>query len=202
MWTCEQADAMADEWGFNCGPAAICAVTEMTPEQLRPHMGDFEGKHYTNPTLMREILERIKVPYHCMTDSRGAKDLPWPSWGLVRVQWGGPWTREGRPMVARYRHTHWVASDRGINGSLRVFDVNATCVGGWIDYDEWDVLLVPWLLKQCEPRADGRWWVTHSIQIFNHVLAEDTVNVLLDKRPRPSVGDPAPWGRWKGNTKC
>ena len=44
IWTCEEADAMADEWGFNCGPAAICAVTGLSPEQLRPNLVDFESK--------------------------------------------------------------------------------------------------------------------------------------------------------------
>ena len=27
MWTVDEAEAMADEWGFNCGPAALSAVT-------------------------------------------------------------------------------------------------------------------------------------------------------------------------------
>jgi hypothetical protein len=39
-------------------------------------------------------------------------------------------------------------------------------------------------------------------EAINHMLAKETVNVLLDKRPRPSANDPAQWDRWKGNTKC
>lgn len=155
---------MDDEWGFNCGPAAICAITGMTPEQLRPQLGDFEKKKYTNPTLMMQILKRLNIESHWKMDARGVKDLLWPTFGLVRIQWSGPWCDRGVPMRARYRHTHWVATDatRWFRG---VFDINATCVGGWLRYDEWNRQLVPWLLDQVEPMADGRWWLTHTVEV-------------------------------------
>lgn len=172
MWTVEQAQRMADDWGFNCGPAAVCAIIGMTPEQLRPHLGDFEKKGYTNPTLMRQILNRLDVGTHWLVDPRGTKNLQWPEFGLVRVQWSGPWCVPGVPMRARYRHTHWVATDeRG--GYRRVFDINATCVGGWLHYDEWSTQLVPWLIRQVESKADGRWWPTHSVEV--KIVRQDSV---------------------------
>jgi hypothetical protein len=59
---------------------------------------------------------------------------------------------------------HWigVAMDDDVR---RIFDVNATCVGGWISEDEWSLKLVPWLLKEVEPKASGGWHLTHSVEI-------------------------------------
>ena len=153
----DDAQSAGEDWGFNCGPGALCAILGMTPSEIRPHMGDFERKHYTNPTLMREILARLNVSYSDVDD--------WPTFGLVRVQWGGPWTKEGVPIRARYRHTHWVASAQAIGQQRYVYDVNAMCVGGWITYNEWAFQLVPWLLKECEPKADGAWWLTHRFEV-------------------------------------
>jgi len=172
MWSVDRANFMADEWGFNCGPAAICAVTGMSPEDLRPYLGDFEKKRYTNPRLMRQTLKRLDVQSRWLTDAHGVKNLSWPEFGLVRVQWSGPWCEPGVPMRARYRHTHWVATDaRG--GYRRVFDINATCAGGWICYDEWNMQLVPWLLSQCQPKADGKWWPTHSVEMATQRAVEE-----------------------------
>ncbi len=49
--------------------------------------------------------------------------------------------------------------------TVKIFDINAICVGGWIDLPEWSTQLVPWLLKQCEPKATGDWWLTHVVEI-------------------------------------
>ncbi|NQT91950.1 MAG: hypothetical protein HQ559_04245 [Lentisphaerae bacterium] len=162
----------SEEWGFNCGPGALCAVLHMTPEELRPHMGDFESKEYTNPRLMRSILRELLVRHEWLV-FRGtppeATGHEWPEFGLVRIQWDGPWCRDKAPMVARYRHTHWIAhrvQPYRDTGFRQVFDVNATCAGGWIPYDEWADKLVPWLLEECEPKANGQWWVTHAARIL------------------------------------
>jgi hypothetical protein len=52
-FTQEESHQAFDAWGFNCGPSAIAAVVGLTIDEVRPHMGDFESKHYTNPTLNR-----------------------------------------------------------------------------------------------------------------------------------------------------
>src|SRR5687768_1685881 len=100
----------AREWGFNCGPGALCAVLDKTPDELRPHLLDFEQRGYTNPTLMVGILRGLGVAHHRVWRC----DLPvpdpvYPKFGLVRVQWAGPWTKPGVPMAVRYRKTHWIA---------------------------------------------------------------------------------------------
>ncbi len=172
-FTPEDSDRAFDAWRFNCGPGALCAVLGMTPDEIRPHLGDFQTKGYTNPTLMFEILRRLNVPYKVLY--RGDTPDVWqpiPTLGLMRVQWAGPWTKPGVPMAARYRHTHWVGAWHD-GCEQKIFDINALCAakwlplwaGGWLPLEEWSTQLVPWLLEECAPRATGEWWITHAIKI-------------------------------------
>ena len=155
----DAAQRAADEWGANCGPGAIAAILGKTLDEIRPHLGDFERKRYTNPTLMFETLKRLGVTWK-------KRELVWPHHGLVRVQWEGPWTAPGVPMAARYRHTHWIGAQRfGRAAEIWVFDINCICVGGWVPFEEWSGQVVPWLLKECEPKASGAWHFTHCIEI-------------------------------------
>jgi hypothetical protein len=141
----------------------------LTPKEIRPHLLDFERKGYTNPTLMKAILDRLRVSWRQTyrgDSQRQALGRQWPKCGLVRIQWAGPWTKPGVPMRARYRHTHWVGSWRP--GELTdVFDVNAVGISGrgWKWFELWTSNLVPWLLRECEPGATGEWWPTHFIEI-------------------------------------
>ena len=160
----EAADAAYKEWGFNCGPAALCAVLGMRPEELRPYLGDFEKKKYLNPKLMYEVLSKFdNIRYS--TKYRGDVPCAFPEiyYSLVRVQWGGPWTRQGVPLPARQRHTHWVAMQYFLKPF--VFDINAICCGGWICFKEWEKTMMPWLARQCVPEWDGVIWPTHVIEI-------------------------------------
>lgn len=166
-FTFEDALRAYDAWGANCGPAAPAVVAGMTLDQVRPHLGDFEQKGYTNPTLMLDSLQRLRLQFRW--DRKAAF---WPRFGLARIQWEGPWTRPGVPMRVRYRHTHWVASHLFLDGSHAIFDVNCMNVGGWVSACDWTEKLVPWLLQQCEPKADGRWHITHAIEVTRHSLLD------------------------------
>lgn len=164
----EDAYKAGDDWGFNCGPGALCGILNWTPDELRPFLGEFEDKGYTNPSLMFAVLTRIGAVYR--KSFRSDEPLacyrrPAPhvvSFGLVRIQWGGRWTKPGVPMAARYRKTHWVA----VRGGDRVFDINAISVGGWITTGIWRGQLVPWILEECCKDGDGTWWPTHGIEIL------------------------------------
>ena len=125
-------------------------------------MGDFESKKYTNPTLMWEILNRLNARWRMIYRGDEPKGMPTLQHGLMRVQWGGRWTKPGVPMRARYRQTHWVAM-RG--GNAEVFDVNAMCAGGWLPFREWNEQLVPWLCREVVPGWDGNWWPTHALEV-------------------------------------
>jgi len=174
-FTFEDLQCASDEWGINCGPAAIAAMLELGLSEIRPKLGDFEQKGYTNPSLMFEILRRLQVQWRCLTISRfNNAPLDWPSYGLARVQWEGPWTAPGVPQRVRYRHTHWVGSviEPAHPGAVNqyVFDVNCACIGGWVPFEEWRSQVVPWLLgtvyAEEKRKPSGAWHLTHSIQIL------------------------------------
>lgn len=164
--THEEAERAFEAWGANCGPAAICAVTGMTLAELRPSLGDFEQKHYTNPTLMFEVLARLGVRFQVMYrgDEPLVRGIELPDFGVARIQFGGPWTKPGVPMRARYRQTHWIATCRGEH-TRGIFDVNCLNSGGWVGAEDWARIIVPALTSDI-PRADGSWWVTHGIEVF------------------------------------
>lgn len=165
MFNAADADMAHDEWGANCGPGAVAAVLGMTLGDLRPYMGDFEQKGYTNPTLMWRVLDGLGVGYQVTK-----KPNQWPIYGLARIQWTGPWTKPGVPARAAYRHTHWVGVNSIFSGNVGVgvgiFDINAITNGsGWVAARDWESILVPWLLANSEPKADGGWFITHAVQI-------------------------------------
>ena len=168
-FTEQQANDAADEWGFNCGPAAVAAICGLSLIELRPHLGDFERKRYTNPTLMWEILNSLGRHWRSTTKTLGG--VAWPRYGLARIQWEGPWMNPGVPMAARYRYTHWVGCSYANAGNIGIWDVNCLNNGtGWVGLHEWTTILVPWLLKECYPKANGKWHLTHSVEIDPHRL--------------------------------
>jgi hypothetical protein len=162
--TAEDAVRAYDEWGCNCGPAAIAATLGLTLDQVRPHMGDFEAKGYTNPTLMWRALQSIGVRFAYRVGHLGREN--WPSFGLARIQWEGPWTKPGVPPRAAYRNTHWVGVNARNRERVGIFDINALGNGtGWCAAADWIAHIVPWILKECVPRADGGWHITHAVHV-------------------------------------
>lgn len=156
-FTKEDADRAHDEWGANCGPGALAAILHMTLDEVRPHMGDFERKHYTNPSLMNAALRSIGWPWHKI----GAI---WPEYGLVHVQWEGPWTDPGVPMRARYRYTHWIGAHQTPR-SIGIFDINCMNNGtGWCSLDDWISTIAPFLMEQY-PRSTKKWHITHALEV-------------------------------------
>jgi len=125
-------------------------------------MGDFERKRYTNPTLMWETLRRLDANWHLVKPPRS-----WPDYGLARVQWEGPWTAPGVPARVAYRHTHWVgAAWSDLKREHDIFDLNCINTGsGWCSVGDWVGTVVPWILESCEPGANGRWHLTHVVEI-------------------------------------
>lgn len=150
----DDAERAGDRWGFSCGPAALCALLGLTPDQLRPHLERHSRKRsYMTPDDARRALDSLGVEYSA---GNGPK---WPRYGITRIQWHGPWLQPGVPYKARYCYTHWVATCDG-----QIYDINATCVG-WLSLEQWAEKLVPWLLREAVPRADGGWSITHAIEV-------------------------------------
>lgn len=158
MTTLESLIAARD-WGFNCGPGALCAALNLTPDEIRPHLDEFEKRGYMNPTQILAALKKLGADFR-QTYRADEPSVPLIAvkHGLTKIQWGGPWCKKGVPMTARYYHTHWIA-----NHGDYIFDVNAK--DGWIHRDTWTDQLVPWLLKQIEPKWDGTFWPTNAYEV-------------------------------------
>jgi hypothetical protein len=160
----QDADRAYDEWGMNCGPGAVAAVLGLTLEEVRPHMRDFEKKHYTNPDMMKSVLTDLGVSW---LNSKPVDGHSLASYGLVRIQWEGPWTASGAHWTARQRHTHWIGSYLRQDNDVGVFDIN--CIGngsGWASFKDWTEIVIPHILSTCEPEADGNWHSTHILEIM------------------------------------
>jgi hypothetical protein len=144
-----------DAWRFSCGPAAICALLGMTPDEVRPHLGNFRG--WMNPTQMGAALNRIGKPVKLWRDGDG-DGFPPDADAIWRLQFEGPWMAPNVPVAARYKHTHYVAFNAE---SLRVFDVN-WCF--WHLRSVWVPMLRD-LIQDETPKAFGTWHVTHAWEV-------------------------------------
>lgn len=182
-FTHEDAMKANAEWGFNCGPAALCAVLGMTPEEIRPHLGKFKG--WTNPTMMQQWLVQLHPNHRLIykNPEPPEDDSPYPRIGVVRIQWGGSWCWPEVPAKARYPHTHWIGvrhRDGNLGPKYRdVFDINNLEEGGWSSFSTWVECVVPWILSDM-PRANGFWWPTHCFQIESKIH-EDWTRRMAEK---------------------
>jgi hypothetical protein len=164
QFSSDESNAAHDAWGCNCGPAALAFALGMTLDEIRPHLGDFEARRYTNPTLMLASIKRAggRVLNYRTYEQYSLRAYTIPRMtGLLRIQWNGPWTeRSANPRWA-YRHTHWIAPWLDEHEQA-VFDVNC----GIVSFEEWARKIVPQILKTI-PRASGTpaWWATHQIEL-------------------------------------
>jgi hypothetical protein len=46
-----------------------------------------------------------------------------------------------------------------------IFDINAMNSGGWVGLSDWVDVIVPHILERCVPRNDGRWFLTHVVEV-------------------------------------
>lgn len=158
----DDAQRAHEEWGANCGPGAAAAILRMSLDQVRPHFEQvgFFGKRYTNFPMMKAVLESVGV-IHRKTSPE------WPSYGLCRIQWEGPWTAPNVPANARLRYTHWVGAATRVDRQIGIFDINAINNGtGWSRLEDWSGIIVPWILsEQSDKRANGKWHITHTLEV-------------------------------------
>ena len=154
-YTFNEADAKAayDEWGANCGPCALAFALQTTLDAVRPAIPEFHSRLYTSPTMMDAALQNLgaQVVKLSAPKDRGASCMFDPTIALVRVQWTGPWTANGKTQKWAARQTHWIAT--WLADDHYVFDVN----GGIQRFENWDREIVP-AITATIPRADGGWW--------------------------------------------
>lgn len=161
LFTPADAERAYDAWGCNCGPTALAAICGLTLDEARALLPGFDRRRYTNPSMMSHALREA---------GRGSRQIDpvdcFPAWGLLRVQWEGPWMAPGVPIAARYRYTHWVgAHRRASDGEQGVFDCNQMDNGsGWGSLENWRAITAPWIIGHI-PRASGAWHITHAIEV-------------------------------------
>lgn len=146
----------------NCGPSALAVMLGIPAMQATAAIPNYKTRHYTSPTMMKCALAALGVRYH-ERFRRGYQrstnnEHVLCEYGLCRIQWCGPWTAPGANPKWAYRQSHWVGSwnCEGITLPL-VYDVNA----GWRTQPTWEMDVIPRLLKECVPNANGEWYVTH-----------------------------------------
>lgn len=157
-FTEDQAHAAFEEWGCNCGPAALAFACGVGLDEVRRAIPGFEEKRYTSPTMMKAALANLGREFDVVKTE--LRELPGSAFGydrpsLVRVQWTGPWTSPGANGRWAYQHTHWIATWRHLR-LPSVFDVN----GGVMSQDRWNRKIVP-LITGSISRADGGYFPTH-----------------------------------------
>lgn len=173
MFDHDDAQRAAEDWGCNCGPAALAASLGCGLGEVRKAVESvgFAQKRYTNPSMMKAAIRAMGAQVtaeHRAGDGSYHKEFP--ARGLARIQWTGPWTQPGANVRWMYRQTHWVAAWRIYEDRVSVplanwhtllFDINA----GQVWLADWAEKVVPRILKECVPRADGGWFITHSWEV-------------------------------------
>lgn len=140
------------EWGANCGPAALAAILGRSLDEVKRHLGYFEARGYMTTSDMKAALKSLGVRH-----THYAKESGLPAYGLCRVQWGGSWLRPGVHPGAAASRTHWIATaleGEGDTARRWTYDVNA----GWQRHGVWQVETVRALLAEVKG-SDGTFFV-------------------------------------------
>lgn len=142
------AEQAFEEWGANCGPAAMAAICGMQLSEIRKHMPNFPG--YTTPSIVLQTLRSagLKCDY--------GVERQWPLRGLVCIQFGGPWMEKGAHWAEPYKRTHYI----GVMYDA-VYDVNCD---GWGTRAEWEAEIAPWL-GGFHKKWDGTWFARSCVVV-------------------------------------
>lgn len=159
-FTVEEVQAASDEWGCNCGPAALAFACQRSLQVAKVAIPLFHELGYTNPTMMREALEFLGKRFIAVSPPKRSKPGYLPNvdamfagpMTLVRIQWTGPWIIDNKPQRWASKQTHWIATwaERGVP---LVYDIN----GGITAFDGWEAEVVPAIVAMIK-RADGDWY--------------------------------------------
>src|SRR3954464_10333110 len=107
-----------DDWKFceakygacNCGPTALATMLNIPCYEAMPHIPGFKERGYVNPTMMKAALTALGVKFQNLAAHAARPEHVLCPYGLVRIQWEGPWTKPGVNPKWAYRQTHWIGS--------------------------------------------------------------------------------------------
>jgi hypothetical protein len=160
MLTSEEVASASAEWGCNCGPAALAACLGFRIADVRLFLSNFERRGYMNGRHMRDAVLSAGgiIAAETITPLRRMQELPpmahFPRRGLMRIQFGGPWTAPKANPNWAYRHTHWAACGNLGRGDVRVFDINS----GYTTFADWTIKTIP-QIGETKKQWDGTWWL-------------------------------------------
>jgi len=143
----------------NCGPTALAIIAGISIQKACEAIPGFTERHFTNPTMMATALRSLGIQF-IERDDNECDGHTLTRYGLVRIQFEGPWTAAGANPKWAYRQTHWIAAAEFMWGEpvQFVFDINC----GWQTAMDWEHIHVPEIIKGClDKRATGNWWATH-----------------------------------------
>jgi hypothetical protein len=150
-----EVEAAHNEWGCNCGPAALAAVMGLTLDEVRLCLGDFEERGYMNVSMMRSAIAAAGGRINGEVDCGPGRDFyPLGRFGLVRIQRGGPWIIDGKPARWAATASHWIASIHGPGGLQFIYDINS----GLVPWGEWDRGVAPAIMREIK-RCDGSYYL-------------------------------------------
>lgn len=160
-WTHEDAMRAHEEWGANCGPAALAFFLRRPIDAVRRSIPEFERRGYVSITMMRDALERECFVFDEIAPAMREQMFRREP-ALVRIQFEGPWAMPGmKPARWASSHTHWIATALLPGGVRLVVDVN----GGPWPFSEWEDVVVPALTER-HKRSTGGWRPTHILRSF------------------------------------
>src|SRR5438552_3121858 len=111
-FTESEFDAAHQEWGCNCGPAALAFALQIPLARVKDALPDFPSRRYTNLTMMRAALARLGQSVdECalgIAVDTNIRQMFAERPALVRLQWDGPWIMNGKPARWAATATHWI----------------------------------------------------------------------------------------------
>jgi hypothetical protein len=127
----------------HCGPAALAALLKHPVMTLWPALGNMEHRGYCTPSHLLRVLGTMGITSvtlnaaalrHRIATSDQPDQEP-ALYGLLFLQWTGPWSKPGVPVRAQYRHTHWVGTALTQEYGRMFYDINAAGLGNvWGDW--------------------------------------------------------------------
>lgn len=163
-FTPDELSAASEEWGCNCGPAALAAALGASLRRVRQAVesAGFDAKGYMNPTMMCQAANDLDCVLVRDSTRRGNDRcvLRYRK-AIVRVQWTGPWTQPGASAKWAYSKSHWIATFDVNSCDFAVYDINS----GVVTLEDWKDDVAPKIAAEI-PRADGGWFFTHVYSIM------------------------------------
>lgn len=118
-YTTAEAESAHDQWNAMCGHFSIAAATGRPLEDIRTAGVPLKG--WMNPTMIRETLESLHVPFDRWQFMGTSHKNPeailetdnLKGGAILRIQWEGSWMNPGVPKGAQYQRTHYIACKAG-----------------------------------------------------------------------------------------